>query len=84
MDNNGITVYGHDGSYVVINSEVGFAGYNNSGTKIYWSDKEEFHMKRAVVEDDIVLVDKMRIIPIKITDDEGNVTSDGMGFVSTL
>lgn len=84
MDNNGITVYGHDGSYVLINSEVGFAGYNNSGTKIYWSDKEEFHMKRAVVEDDIVLVDKMRIIPIKITDDEGNVTSDGMGFVSTL
>ena len=81
MNNKGLKMYGNDGSYVLLNNEVGFAGFDSLGQKIYWVDKDEFHMKRSVVEEEITLCNKLRFIPITIKD-EGNIVNDGIGLVS--
>lgn len=82
LNKNGLKMYGADGSYVLLNNEVGFAGYDFEGHKIYWADKDEFHMKKAFAEEEITIVNKMRFIPITIYDDNDNVVNDGIGLVS--
>ncbi len=81
MDSNGLKMYGLDGSYILINNQVGFAGYDRLGNKIYWVDKDQFHMKKSVIEEEITLCNKMRFIPITLESD-GVVTNDGIGLVS--
>lgn len=82
MDKSGLKVFGQDGSYVLINNEVGFAGYDRLGNRIYWVAKDEFHMKKSVVEEEITLCNKLRFIPITITDTNNNIINDGIGLVS--
>lgn len=82
MDKNGLKMYGQDGSYVLINNEVGFAGYDRLDNQIYWVAKDEFHMKKSVVEEEITLCNKLRFIPITITDSNNNIINDGIGLVS--
>lgn len=83
MTKNGLKMYGTDGSYVLINNEVGFAGFDRNGNKIYWVSEDEFHMKKSVTEEEITLCSKVRFIPITLTDDNNNIISDGIGLVST-
>lgn len=83
LDKNGLRLNGVDDSYIVINNEIGFAGYDRNGTKIYWVSKDEFHQKKSVVEEEITLCNKMRFIPITLYDD-GKMTNDGIGLVSTM
>ena len=81
LNKDGLKMYGVDGSYLLINTEVGFAGFDRLGNKIYWVDKDEFHMKKSVVEEEITLCAKMRFIPIEIS--SGNtLINDGIGLVS--
>lgn len=82
LNNKGLKMYGNDGSYVLLNNEIGFAGFDSLGSKIYWVDKDEFHMKRSVVEEEITLCNKLRFIPITIKDEGDNVINDGIGLVS--
>ena len=84
LDKNGLRLNGVNGSYVVINNEIGFAGYDRNGNKIYWVSKDEFHMKKSVVEEEITLCNKMRFIPITLYDNDGKMTNDGIGLVSTM
>lgn len=81
MDKNGLKMYGADGSYVLMNNDVGFAGYDRLGNKIYWVAEDEFHMKKSVVEEEITLCNKLRFIPITITEG-GTTINDGVGLVS--
>ena len=81
MNSDGLKMYGLDGSYVVMNDEVGFAGYDRNGNQIYWVNGDEFHMKKSVVEEEITLCQKVRFIPITITDNN-TVINDGIGLVS--
>lgn len=81
MDRNGLKMFGIDGSYVIMNSDVGFAGYDRNGTKIYWVSQDEFHMRKSVVEEEITLCNKLRFIPITL-EENGAVVSDGIGLVS--
>lgn len=82
LNKDGLKMYGIDGSYVLLNNEVGFAGYDRLDNQIYWVSKDEFHMKKSVVEEEITLCAKMRFIPITIYD--GNtIVNDGIGLVST-
>lgn len=76
MDKEGLTVYATNGDYVKLNAEVGFAGYNKSGTKIYWADGDVFRMKNAEVENEIKIAGKIKIVPVSTTD---NV---GVGFIA--
>jgi hypothetical protein len=76
-------MYGVDGSYLVMNTGVGFAGYDRLGNKIFWADKDEFHMRKSVVEEEITLCNKLRFIPIEISEN-GNKVNDGIGLVSVI
>jgi phage minor structural protein len=82
LDNRGLIMYATDGGYVVLNQDVGFVAYDSLGNPIYWASNGVFHMAKAVVEDEITLSNRLRFIPITMTDDEGNVTSDGIGLVA--
>lgn len=82
LNKNGLKIYGVDHSYVLINEHVGFAGYDRLGNKVYWCDHDEFHMKKGVMEEEITLCNKLRFIPITLTDNQNNITSDGIGLVS--
>lgn len=75
MNANGLTMYAKDGSYLKINNEVGFAGYNKNGEKIYWADGEIFATKKFVANDEVTIGGMIRILPIKTG------TSNGIGFV---
>lgn len=83
MNKDGLKMYGLDGSYVLMNNDVGFAGYDKNDNKVYWVSKDEFHMRKSVVEEEITLCGKMRFIPITIYN--GNtMVNDGIGLVSSL
>ena len=82
LNNNGLKMYGADGSYVLMNNDVGFAGYDRHDNKIYWVNGDEFHQKKSVVEEEITLCNKLRFIPITLYDGNNNITSDGIGLVS--
>ena len=81
MNNNGLKMFGQDGSYVLMNNEVGFAGYDKNDTPIYWVNGDEFHQKKSVIEEEITLCNKLRFIPITITENN-SVVNDGIGLVS--
>lgn len=83
MTKDGLKMFGLDGSYVLMNSDVGFAGYDKNDNKIYWADRDEFHMKKSVVEEEITLCNSIRFIPIKIMN--GNsIVNEGVGIVSII
>ena len=82
LNKGGLKMYGADGSYVLMNNSVGFAGYDRNNNKIYWVAEDEFHMKKSVVEEEITLCNKVRFIPITITDNDDNIVNDGIGLVS--
>lgn len=84
LNKNGLKMYGVDGSYVLMNNQVGFAGFDKNDNQIYWVSKDEFHMKKSVIEEEITLCNKMRFIPIEIYDGNNNLVNDGIGLVSVL
>lgn len=81
MDKNGLKMYGQDGSYVVMNQQEGFAGYDRNNEKIFWADYDEFHMKKSVVEEEITLCGSMRFIAIKRYNDQDRLINQGIGLV---
>lgn len=82
LDKDGLKMFGSGGAYVLMNQIVGFAGYDKNNTKIYWVDQDEFHMKKSVVEQEISLCGLMRFIPITLTDNDQNITNQGIALVS--
>lgn len=84
FDKNGLIFYCDDNSYIKINPEVGFAGYDAQNQKTYWVDGDEFHQRKSVVEEEITLASKARIIPITLYNDNSEVTNDGVGFVALV
>ena len=69
LNKDGLKMYGVDGSYILMNTTVGFSGYDRNGDRIYWVDGEEFHQKKSVVEEEITLCGKMRYIAIQRYED---------------
>ena len=81
LNNNGLKMYGQDGSYILINTTVGFAGYDRNNNPTFWVSEDEFHQKKSVVEQEITLCNKVRFIPIEVYDN-GTLVNDGIGLVS--
>ena len=81
LNKDGLKMYGVDGSYVLMNNDVGFAGYDKNDNKIYWVAQDEFHMRKSVIEEEITLCNKMRFIPIEIYEND-TLVNDGIGLVS--
>lgn len=84
LNKDGLKMYSQDGGYLLINTTVGFSGYDKNDNRVYWADGDTFHMKKSIVEEEITLVNKMSILPITIYDANNNIVNDGIGFVSTL
>lgn len=83
MNKDGLKMFGQDGSYVLLNRSVGFAGYDRNNNQIYWASEDEFHMKKSVIEEEITLCNQLRFIPITIT--SGNdIINEGIGLVSSV
>ena len=76
MDKTGLTCYAKDRTYVKLNAEDGFVGYDANDDKVYWADGDVFHMKKAEVEGEIKIAGMVKIVPV--------VTSKnvGVGFVA--
>lgn len=70
FDENGICIYGIDGSRVIINPEE-FAGYDSQNNKVFWMNGDEFHMKKSVIEEEITLCRLARWLGIQTTDNTG-------------
>lgn len=84
FDKDGVILYGTNGTYLVMNPVVGFAGYDSGGNLTFWVSEDEFHMKKSVIEEEITLCNKVRFIPITLYDTGGTtVINDGIGLVST-
>lgn len=83
LDKNGLKMYAQDGAYILINTEVGFAGYDRLGNKTFWVSKDEFHQAKSVIEQEITLCNKVRFIPIEIYEND-TLVNDGIGLVSTV
>lgn len=82
MNKDGFKMYGQDGSYVLMNTTEGFAGFDRNNNKVYWAAGDSFHMKKSEVEEEITLCGKMRYIPIEVT--QNGVAHNGIGLVSVL
>lgn len=93
MDATGLRMFGQGGSYVLMNEQVGFAGYDGvtkdpvtgKDLPMYWVSKDEFHMRKGVMDEEITLCNKLRFIAItvtKIEDGQEVVVNDGIGLVS--
>ena len=81
MNKDGLTMYGQDGSFVQMNNEIGFAGFDSLGNKLHWVDGQEFHMRKSVIEEEITLCNRMRFLPIEKTVND-NLINSGIGLVS--
>lgn len=81
LNNGGLKMYGQDGSYILINTEVGFAGYDRNDNPTFWVSEDEFHQKKSVIEQEITLCNKVRFIPIEVYNN-GLLVNDGIGLVS--
>lgn len=85
MDKNGVKFYGSgSGSnrpYVLFNNDVGFAGFAADGTKQFWVDRDEFHMKKCVAENEIQACGKIKFLPITTYDTNNNIINDGVAVV---
>ena len=84
LNKDGLKMFNPDGGYLLINTTVGFSGYDKNDNRIYWVDGDSFHMKKSAIEEEITLVNKMSILPITIYDANDNIVNDGIGFIGTI
>ncbi|MDR1364517.1 MAG: hypothetical protein LBJ32_02685 [Oscillospiraceae bacterium] len=78
FDQNGITIYCDDGRIIKLNDKVGLCGYDSDGTPAFWSNIDEFYMRKCVVESELTISEKLKFIPI-ITD-----SNTGIGVVAII
>ena len=82
LDKDGLKMFGVDGAYIVMNTSVGFAGYDKDDNLTFYVNGDEFIMKKATIEQEITLCSKMRFLPVELYDANNNMTNDGIGLVS--
>lgn len=75
ISKDGLKMQALDGSYVLLDG-AGFTGYDSTNSRVFWVTGDEFHMKKSVIEEEIILFNKVRLLPISTTD------NDGIGFVA--
>lgn len=76
MNKDGLMMYAKNGSYLKINNDVGFAGFDKNNNKIYWVDGEVFCTKKFVANEEITIGGKVRILPMTTS------SNTGIGFVA--
>ena len=69
---------------MILNNTDGFVGYDRLGNRNYWIDNNEFHIKKSVIEEEIIICNKLKFLPVTITDSFGNVVNDGIGLFNVV
>lgn len=80
MNNDGLKMFGLNGSYIIVNREEGFTAYDRNGNKILWITQDEVRTGKASV-DELNLCDKFRFIQMEQTDGSGNIINEGIGLI---
>ena len=81
IDKDGLIMRATNGSYVVLNQDIGLAGYDANDELIFSVENDSFKMSKSVVEKEVTLCSKVKLLPMQIT--ENNViVNDGIGIVS--
>lgn len=78
LDKGGITIFCEDGRKIKINDVIGFVGYDTDGSRMYWVNGDEFHMREGYIESDLTICEKLRFL--SITTD----TNNGVGVVALV
>ena len=65
-----------DGSYVKLNAEDGFVGYDKNDKEVFRADGDVFRMKKAEVEGEIKMAGHVKVVPVQTS------FSKGVGFVA--
>ena len=88
MTSEGLIFYGAgpegQRSYVKLNNEVGFAGYDKNDNKLFWVNLDEFRMKKCVAEEEINACGMIKFVPVTIRDGQGNITNEGIAEVAIV
>lgn len=64
IDKSGVKMIGKDGSYLLVNPQVGIAGYDRLGNQTLIFDGDKLSVKKAVAEDELNICKKVKFIPI--------------------
>ena len=85
MDKDGLKFFGEGAEgarpYVLLNNRVGFAGYDANDVEIFKVSRDSFVMKKCVAKEEITACDKVRFIPITLSNN-GVVVNDGIALVA--
>lgn len=88
MDKDGLKFYGAgpEGQrpYVLLNNQVGFAGYDANDNPLFWVNRDEFTMEKCVARKEISACNKIRFIPITLKDENDQIINDGVAIVALI
>ena len=83
LDKDGLKMIGKDGSYLIMNNQEGLAGYDRLNNKTFWIDGDQVHIKKSSIEEEIIIANKMKMIPIERRVNN-TLVNDGLGFISVV
>lgn len=89
MDINGLECFGetvNDITPSVVFDKNGVTGYSNSADKensaIFWTKEQDFHMKNAVIENQMGIGGMLKFLPFEIKNSSNVVTNQGIAVVA--
>lgn len=79
LDKDGLKAVANNGAYLLINRNVGFAGFDKNNNPLFWTENNAFHMKKSAIHEEIVMCNKVKCLPIQVSNNNV-VVNDGIGF----
>ena len=83
INKSGLKMIGKDGSYIILNNQEGFCGYDRNNSKVFYLDGNTFHMVKSAISQEITIGNKMSFLPIEIRSGS-TLVNDGIGLVSVV
>ena len=84
LGNNGITAYGKDGSYLIINSTDGLVYYDRLGNKLFELSSDTMIYNKLRVDEEITIGNKLKAISYEVYDENNELINDGIGFIAVV
>ena len=79
LDKDGLKAVANNGAYLLINRNVGFAGFDKNNNSLFWTENNAFHMKKSAISEEIIMRNKVKCLPIQVSNNNV-VINDGIGF----
>ena len=79
LDKDGLKAVANNGAYLLINRNVGFAGFDKNNNPLFWTENNAFHMKKSAISEEIIMCNKVKCLPIQVSNNNV-VINDGIGF----